>query len=65
MAETLLLTNIGQLVTMRGPAPRRGRSLADPGLVRDAAVLVEDGRIAAVGTWRKIELMRKARRARK
>jgi imidazolonepropionase len=50
---------------MRGPVPRRGRSLADPGLVRDAAVLVENGRIAAVGARRKIERMRQARRVRK
>ncbi len=65
VAENLLLTNIGQLVTMRGLVPRRGRSLADPGLVRDAAVLVEDGRVAAVGARRKIERMREALRARK
>ncbi len=65
MAETLLLTNIGQLLTMRGPVPRRGRSLADAGLVKDAAVLVQNGRIAAAGTRRNVERLQRARRARK
>ncbi len=40
---------------MRGPAPRRGRALAYPGIVRNGAVLVHQGRIAAVGTRREIE----------
>src|SRR5205823_6258746 len=45
----LLLTNIGQLLTLRGPAPRRGHELADLSIVEDAAVLCADGKIVAVG----------------
>lgn len=46
----LLVRNVGQLLTLRGPArPRRGVEHRELGLVRDGAVLVESGRIAAVG----------------
>ena len=52
MAGTVAVVNIGQLVTLAGPArPRAGRELRDLALIRDAALLVEDGRIAAVGTY--------------
>ncbi|HEY6252829.1 MAG TPA: imidazolonepropionase [Candidatus Angelobacter sp.] len=51
----LLLTNIGQLVTLRGGAgPRRGAALSDIGLIQDAAVLCAGGRIAAVGKQREV-----------
>jgi imidazolonepropionase len=60
-----LLTNISQLVTLRGPAPRRGRALGEPGIIADGAVLVRDGCIAAVGTRRVVERSREARRAEK
>jgi imidazolonepropionase len=46
----LLLTNIGQLLTLRGSAtPRRGRALQEIGLVEDAAVLCSGGKIVAAG----------------
>jgi imidazolonepropionase len=46
----LLLTNIGQLVTLRGEAaPRRGRDLRDIGVIEDAAVLCSGGKIIAAG----------------
>ncbi|MEO5937054.1 MAG: imidazolonepropionase [Terriglobales bacterium] len=55
----ILLTNISQLLTLRGPiTPRRGQDLADVGLVRDAAVLCAGGRIVAAGPQR--ELLRSA-----
>ena len=45
--KRMLLTNIGELVT-NDPAPDRdGGPL---GIVRDAAVLVEDGRVAWIGS---------------
>jgi imidazolonepropionase len=51
----LLLTNIGELVTMRGDAgPRRGAALREIGLLRNAALLCAGGRIAAVGTQREV-----------
>jgi len=51
-----LIQNVGQLLTLRGPArARAGAELRDVGLVRGGAVLVEDGKIVAVGT--KAEVM--------
>ena len=52
-SEPVLLTNIGQLVTMRGGAgPRRGRELGELNIVEDAAVLCLAGKIVSVGTRR-------------
>ncbi len=65
MSGALLLTGIGQLLTLRGAVPRRGWALADPGIIRDAAVLVRGDRIAAAGPRREIERLPEARRARK
>ena len=51
--SALLLTNIHQLVTLRGtPGPRRGRELGDLAVLEDAAVLCDAGRITSVGTRR-------------
>ena len=46
----ILITNIGELVTMLGLGPLRRPSLADLGLRHGAAVWVEAGRVRAVGT---------------
>ena len=56
MGETavrkLAIVNIGQLVTLAGPArPRVGTEMRELGLIRDAALIIEDGRIAAAGSW--------------
>jgi imidazolonepropionase len=47
----LLLINIGQLLTLRSTVsgPRRGASLSELGMVRDAAVLCISGKIVSVG----------------
>jgi imidazolonepropionase len=49
----LLLTNIGQLLTLRSPTgktgPRRGPELSDVGLLKQAAVLCVGGKIVAAG----------------
>ncbi len=51
MADSFIVVNICQLVTLAGRArPRVGSELRELGLIADAALLVEDGRIAAVGT---------------
>ncbi|MGZ4839621.1 MAG: imidazolonepropionase [Terriglobales bacterium] len=52
----LLLTNIGQLLTLQGaPGPRRGHELGEIGLMEDAAVLCHGGRIVSVGRRRDAE----------
>lgn len=49
---TTAVVNIGQLVTLAGPArPRVGAELRDPGLIPDAAMLIEDSRITAAGPY--------------
>jgi imidazolonepropionase len=45
--------------------PRRGRELADLGIIRDGALVVHDDRIVAVGSRRRIESARRTRRAEK
>ena len=50
----LLLTNIGQLLTLRADAagPRRGAAMRDLAIIEDAAVLCGAGRIVSVGRAR-------------
>lgn len=45
----MLIHNASQLLTLAG-GPQRGRQLGQLGLIPQGAVLVQDGRIAAVGT---------------
>ncbi len=64
MPRSLLIAHCRQLVTLRGPrGPRRGRGLRELAIIRDGAVLIHDGRIAAVGTTRQVERHRLARKA--
>lgn len=49
MKADLLLVNAGQLLTLAGPAPRRGPGMADLGLVTHGAVAVRDGKVLAAG----------------
>ena len=65
MSSSLLLTNCSQLVTLRGPAPRRGKALANAGIIRDGAVLIENGKFAAVGPRTEIEALPEALAAEK
>jgi imidazolonepropionase len=52
----LLVTNCGQLVTLAGPSrPRTGHELREIAAITDGAVLVRNGRIAAVGKLADIE----------
>ena len=52
----LLLTNIGQLLTLQGPPwPRRGRELGEVGVLEDAAVLCHGGKIVTIGKRRDAE----------
>jgi imidazolonepropionase len=60
-----LITGCSQLLTLRGPVPRRGRALAELEIIRDGAILTHEDRIVAVGSRRRIERLPKARRAEK
>ncbi len=52
----LLLTNIGQLLTLRGPAgPRRGPQLAELAIIEDAAVLCAGGKVVSLGRRREAQ----------
>jgi imidazolonepropionase len=55
IAPPILLTNISQLISLRGTGsagPRRGKELSEIGIVEDAAVLCLGGKIVSVGTRR-------------
>jgi len=50
MAKAKAVVNIGQLITLAGPRrPRVGDELRELGIVQNAALLIEDGRIAVAG----------------
>ena len=50
-AMPLAVVNIGQLITLRGSTrPRVGSEMLELGIVENGALLIEDGRIAAVGS---------------
>jgi imidazolonepropionase len=63
--SSLLITGTSQLLTLRGRVPRRGKFLADIEIIRDGALLVRDGVIAAVGTRLEIEALPESRSAEK
>ncbi len=63
MSSHLLITGASQLLTLRGRVPRRGKFLSDIGVIRDGALLIRDGVIAAVGTRLEIESLSEARSA--
>jgi len=54
VAKPLLLTNIGQLLTLKDITgrnePRRGRELLELGIIENAAIFCREGKIAAVGS---------------
>ncbi len=65
MPRLLVVTGCSQLLTLRGPVPRRGRALRDPGIISDGALLIRDGVILAVGPRGKIERLSEVRRAKR
>jgi imidazolonepropionase len=60
-----LITGCSQLLTLRGPVPRRGKYLTDLGIIRDGAMLVHDDRVTAIGPRKKIEKLPAAKRVEK
>jgi imidazolonepropionase len=65
LSSSLLITGASQLLTLRGRAPRRGKALSDLGILRNGALLIRDGVIAAVGARSKVEALPEARAAEK
>jgi len=63
LSSSLLITGASQLLTVRGRAPRRGKVLSDLGILRNGALLIRDGVIAAVGARSKVETLPEARAA--
>jgi len=61
LSSNLLITGASQLLTVRGRVPRRKKFLSDVGLIRDGALLIRDGVIAAVGTRLAIESLPESR----
>ncbi|MGE5647778.1 MAG: imidazolonepropionase [Acidobacteriota bacterium] len=62
--SSVLVRGARQLVTLRGPAgPRRGRALRELSVIQDGAVLIEGGKIAALGPSRRMENLADARGA--
>ena len=43
-----------QLVTLRGPSPRRGLQLSDLAIIPDGSLLIRDDKIVEVGATRRI-----------
>ena len=52
---TLLIKNIGQLITMNGPIPRLGDQMKELGLITNGAVVAAGREILAVGESKEIE----------
>lgn len=53
------------MLTLRGRGARRGKALSKLGIIRNGALLVRDGMIAAVGSQREIESLPESRSAEK
>ena len=65
MSTSLLITGASQLLTLRGRGPRRGSALGELSIIKDGALLVRDGVVAAVGVRAKIEALPEAAAAEK
>jgi imidazolonepropionase len=64
MSGILLVRGARQLLTLRGSAePRRGSALQELGIIRDGALLIEDGRVVEVGLSRRVENLALGRRS--
>jgi imidazolonepropionase len=56
VGNPLAVVNIGQLVTLAGPKrPRVGAELRELGLIANAALSIEDGRVVAAGAYAELQ----------
>jgi imidazolonepropionase len=65
LSSSLLITGASQLLTLRGRVPRHGKALSHLGILKNGALLIRDGIIAAVGTRSEIEALPESRLAEK
>jgi imidazolonepropionase len=63
VSSSLLIAGASQLLTLRGRGPRRGKALANLGIIKDGALLVHHGVIVTVGTRAQLESQPGARQA--
>ncbi len=64
MPQFTLLRGAKQLLTLHGPTgERRGAALHELGIIEDGSVLIRDGVIASVGSTRRLENLKEARKA--
>lgn len=49
------IRHASELVTCKGPAPKRGKDMSDIGLIKDGGVLIHDDKIFAVGTTAELD----------
>ncbi len=49
MSGSILVRNARQVLTLRGAGPRRGPAMRELGIIENASVLIENGRITACG----------------
>ena len=64
MSGSILVRGARQLLTLHGPVgPRRGLALKELSIIRDGALLIEDGRIVEVGPSRRVENLAQSRKA--
>lgn len=55
-SATLIISNIGQLLTMDGPLPRVGPAMRELGMIRNAAIAIADDTIIWVGERSKMKV---------
>ncbi len=55
VGKRMLIKNAAELITCSGDAPKAGLAMNDLGIIQDGAVLVEDGKITAVGTTAQLQ----------
>jgi imidazolonepropionase len=56
LASSIATVNIGQLVTLAGPArPRVHHELKDLAVISDGALLIEDGKVSAAGKYSELQ----------
>jgi imidazolonepropionase len=63
VSTSLLIRGASQIVTVGGRAPRRGKALAEIGVLGNGAILLRDGLISAVGPVVKIEKLEESKSA--